>query len=95
MSENVNMPYKAKKAANAAAPCKALQSYKTSLSLTSAVAIAGVGIVRLSDYKALFGFPTYLAICANNACRNSRIVRVPDPLARHFSLFSFAHPSTA
>ena len=108
------MPYKAKKAANAAAPCKALQweskiskmknivsphhkfylgrlvdgfniflellestdnfggqqgvdlsalhvisaSYKTSLSLTSAVAIAGVGIVRLSHYKALFGFPT-------------------------------------
>ena len=25
VSENVNMPYKAKKAANAAAPCKALQ----------------------------------------------------------------------
>ena len=29
-----------------------------SLSLTSGVAIAGVGIVRLSHYKALFGFPT-------------------------------------
>ena len=114
MSENVNMPYKAKKAANAVAPCKALQweskiskmknivspyhkfylgrlvegsniflellestdnfggqqgvnlnvlhvisaSYKMSVSLTSGVAIAGVSIVRLSHYKALFGFPT-------------------------------------
>jgi len=114
MSENVNLPYKAKKAANAVAPCKALQweskitkvknnvsphhnfylgrpvesstmflkllastdnlggqqsvnsnklhvilaSYKMTLSLTSSVAIADIGIVRLSHYKALFGFPT-------------------------------------
>jgi len=46
-------------------------SYKTSLSLTSAVAIAGVGIVRLSHYKALFGFPTQCFVYHNSPETNN------------------------
>jgi len=70
-------------------------SYKMSVSLTSGVAIAGVGIVRLSHYKALFGFPTFRGRTAENSVKStSGRAKSPTGGGRFHGILRCAPPGT-